>query len=58
MTRFVHGENGFNDAIATTEKLFANQHAPAESLSIEDLKGMEGIVRAQIAKEKYWLVLM
>lgn len=52
VTRFVHGENGFNDAIATTEKLFANQHAPAESLSIEDLKGMEGIVRAQIAKEK------
>ncbi len=52
VTRFVHGENGINDAIATTEKLFANQNAPAESLSIEDLEGMEGIVRAQISKEK------
>ncbi len=51
-TRFVHGENGINEAIATTEKLFANQNAPAESLSIEDLEGMEGIVRTKISKEK------
>ena len=52
VTRFVHGENGINEAIATTEKLFSNQQAPAESMSVEDLEGMEGIVRASIAKDK------
>ncbi len=45
LTLFVHGEEGYHEAIATTEKLFANQSAPAESLSIEDLEGMEGITR-------------
>lgn len=52
VTRFVHGEAGSNEAITTTEKLFANQNAPIESLSVEDLEGMEGIVRASITKEK------
>lgn len=45
LTIFVHGEAGYHEAIATTEKLFANQTAPAESLSVEDLEGMEGITR-------------
>lgn len=52
VTRFVHAEAGLNEAIATTEKLFANQNAPIESLSVDDLEGMEGIVRASISKEK------
>ena len=42
--------NEVKEAIATTEKLFANQSAAAEDLSIEDLEGMEGIVK--IAKMK------
>jgi len=40
------------DAIATTEKLFANQSAPAESLSVEDLESMEGVVKIEFAKDK------
>lgn len=45
VTRFVHGEEGLQQALDTTAKLFANQHAPAESLLVEDLEGMEGIVK-------------
>jgi tyrosyl-tRNA synthetase len=44
LTVFVHGSNELEKAIETTEKLFTKQSAPAESLSIEDLKSMEGIV--------------
>lgn len=52
VTRFVHDEEGLTDALATTEKLFSNQNAPAESLSIEDLEGMEGVVKSDFPKEK------
>ena len=45
VTKFVHGENELNNAIETTNKLFANQSTPAEILTIEDLEGMEGIVK-------------
>ncbi len=45
VTIFVHGEEEYNKAIETTAKLFANQNAPAESLSEEDLNNMEGIVK-------------
>lgn len=45
VTVFVHGEEEYNKAIETTAKLFANQSAPAESLSEEDLNGMDGIVK-------------
>ncbi|GAA4311376.1 tyrosine--tRNA ligase [Compostibacter hankyongensis] len=45
ITVFVHGEEGFQKAVATTEKLFSGQQAPAESLSAEDLENMEGVVR-------------
>lgn len=45
VTKFVHGEAELNAAIETTNKLFANQTAPAESLTIEDLEAMEGIVK-------------
>ena len=34
VTKFVHGEAALLDAITTTEKLFANQSASAESLSV------------------------
>lgn len=52
VTVFVHGEENLKKAIETTEKLFVNQHAPAESLSIEDLEGMQGVVKIEFAKEK------
>lgn len=51
VTIFVHGEDEYNKAIETTEKLFANQTAPAESISAEDLEGMDGIVKFDFAKE-------
>ncbi|MGQ0737465.1 MAG: tyrosine--tRNA ligase [Bacteroidota bacterium] len=51
-TKFVHGDAALAEAIATTEKLFANQSAPAESLSIEDLESMEGVVKIDFAKDK------
>ncbi|MBI5858460.1 MAG: tyrosine--tRNA ligase [Sphingobacteriales bacterium] len=52
VTRFVHGEDGLSEAMTTTEKLFSNQNAPAESLSVEDLEGMEGIMKVDFAKDK------
>lgn len=52
VTKFVHGEAALTEAIITTEKLFTNQSAPAESLSIEDLESMEGVVKIGFAKEK------
>ena len=45
VTLFVHGEDGLKQALETTEKLFSNQTAPAESLSEEDLQSMEGVVK-------------
>ena len=45
VTLFVHGEDGLKQALETTEKLFSNQTAPAESLSEEDLQSMEGVVQ-------------
>ena len=52
ITVFVHGEEEYNKAVATTEKLFSNQDAPAESLSEEDLEAIEGIVKCDYASEK------
>ena len=45
ITLFVHGDDGLKQALETTEKLFSNQTAPAESLSEEDLQSMEGVVK-------------
>ncbi len=45
ITVFVHGEEEYNKAVETTNKLFAQQNAPAHSLSAEDLEAMEGIVK-------------
>ncbi len=52
ITVFVHGKEEFEKAVETTQKLFANQNAPAESLSIEDLEGMEGVIKVDYAKDK------
>jgi tyrosyl-tRNA synthetase len=45
VTIFVHGQNEYDKAIETTEKLFANTNAPAKDLSEDDLNNMEGIVK-------------
>ncbi len=52
ITRFVHGQDGLDKALETTQKLFANQNAPAESLAVEDLEAMEGVVKIDFPKEK------
>lgn len=52
VTIFVHGEEEYQKAIETTEKLFANQNAPAESLSVEDLESMDGVQKIGFSKEK------
>ena len=52
ITSFVHGKDEYEKAIETTHKLFANQNAPAESLSIEDLENLEGVVKSNFSKEK------
>ncbi len=52
VTIFVHGEDEYNKAVETTEKLFANQNAPAESLSVADLEGMDGVLKSDYSKEK------
>ncbi len=36
----------------TSEKLFNNQSAPAESLSLEDLEGLEGLAKFDFPADK------
>lgn len=52
VTQFVHGTEALKEAISTTEKLFANQTVPVESLSVEDLEGMEGVIKSNFPAEK------
>jgi tyrosyl-tRNA synthetase len=52
VTLLVHGEEEYNKAIETTEKLFADQNAPAESLSVEDLENMDGVIKFDYPVEK------
>ncbi|MDP4150426.1 MAG: tyrosine--tRNA ligase [Bacteroidota bacterium] len=52
VTEFVHGQAGYQSAIATTEKIFADQSAPAESLSVEDLESIEGIAKFDFPADK------
>ena len=50
LTIFVHGKEEFDKAIETTQKLFSAQKAPVESLSVEDLESIEGIVKSSFSK--------
>lgn len=52
LTLFVHGKEELNKAIETTQKLFSNTKAPVESLTIEDLEAIEGIVKSDYEKSK------
>jgi tyrosyl-tRNA synthetase len=52
VTGFVHGAEEYQNAIDQTAKLFDNAQAPVESLSVEDLEGMNGVVKFDFPKEK------
>lgn len=52
VTTFIHGEEEYNKAIETTEKLFTQQHAPATALSAEDLENMEGVIKFDYSRQK------
>ena len=52
VTTFVHGAEAYQKAVETTEKLFAQQNAPAESLSEKDLESMEGVVKYNYESQK------
>ena len=52
LTIFVHGEEEYTKAIETTQKLFAQSNASADSLSVEDLEGMEGVVKVEYPSAK------
>lgn len=52
LTLFVHGENEYNEALETTAKLFSHQQASADSLSVEDLENMQGIIRINYPLDK------
>ncbi len=48
VTIFIHGEPEFEKAVETTDKLFAQQNAPADALSVADLEAMEGIQKIDV----------
>ena len=52
LTLFVHGKEELDKAIETTQKLFSSTKAPVESLTIEDLEAIEGIVKSDYEKNK------
>ena len=52
ITVFVHGEEGYNKAIETTQKLFDAQNASVDSLSADDLENMEGVIKFEFPAEK------
>ena len=52
ITIFVHGEKEYLKAVETTQKLFSQQTAPAETLTIDDLENMEGVVKFDFPREK------
>lgn len=45
VTLFVHGTAGLATALETTAKLFNQQNASADTLSLEDLENMEGVLK-------------
>ncbi|RYY99634.1 MAG: tyrosine--tRNA ligase [Chitinophagaceae bacterium] len=52
LTVFVHSREALDEALATTQKLFANASAPAESLSVDDLEGLSGIEKIRFGRDK------
>jgi tyrosyl-tRNA synthetase len=52
LTAFIHGNEEYEKAIETTAKLFTDHSASVDSLSIEDLEGMEGVVKFEFPSQK------
>lgn len=52
ITAFVHGKDELEKATETTQKLFASETSFAESLSVEDLETMEGVIKSDFDKVK------
>ena len=52
VTLFVHGEEEYQKAIQTTEKLFANTDSSIEKMSESDLESIEGVVIAEYPLKK------
>lgn len=48
VTRFIHGETELQKAIETTQKLFSAQTQPIESLTIDDLESLEGVIKVEV----------
>ncbi|HCF63703.1 MAG TPA: tyrosine--tRNA ligase [Chitinophagaceae bacterium] len=46
VTRFVHGEEALQQALATTQQLFGKADKPVHELSEDDLRSIEGIMHA------------
>jgi tyrosyl-tRNA synthetase len=53
LTVFVHGDKEYEKALETTQKLFDSKNASADSLSENDLNGIEGIVKTVIDKNTF-----
>ena len=53
VTEFIHGREEFEKAVETTSKLFANQTASIETLSIEDLESLEGVVKFDFKLDRF-----
>ena len=53
ITVFVHGKDAYHIAIETTQKLFSNQQASADSMSESDLESIEGIVKMNFNRSDF-----
>ncbi len=52
LTIFVHGQIEFEKSVETTQKLFSGFKTSIDSLSVEDLESIEGIVRTNYSVDK------
>ena len=53
ITTFVHGKNEFEQARKTTENLFSNRSASPKSMTIEDIKQLQGITEFLVSKGSF-----
>jgi tyrosyl-tRNA synthetase len=53
LTLFVHGNDEYEKALETTQKLFDSKNASVDSLSENDLNSIEGIVKAMVDKTTF-----
>ncbi len=52
VTVFIHGEDQYDKALETTEKLFSLSSVSASSLSVEDLENMEGVIQSDFPRQR------